>query len=96
METGIKSCVTMTFTLILLLVLVIVSPEELALSQAKEECRPQYEQCIDSCGKQYNSCHADAAGDIDGMARCDNQYTACNEKCFQDFCRQEKGERSNQ
>lgn len=71
-------------------------PKEIAFAQTRAECSPKYEECIGSCDKQNNSCYADAGTDTDQIARCDNQYTACNEKCFRDFCRQEKGERSNE
>ena len=93
-DNSIKSRVTMKFILILSLVFVIGAPEELVLSQTKAECSPQYEECIDSCGKQNNSCHAGAGSDIDGIARCDDQYTACNEKCFAKFCWMVKEEKS--
>jgi len=94
-EISIKSCKTLKFILILSLVFVIGGPEKLVLSQTGAECSPKYEECIGSCGKQNNSCYAGAGTDTDQIAKCDDQYTACNEKCFRDFCRQEKGENSN-
>jgi hypothetical protein len=92
-ENSIKLCQRAKFILILSVVFAIGVPEEIALSQTKAECSPKYEECIGSCGKQNNSCYADAGTDTDQIARCDDQYTACDEKCFRDFCRQENGEK---
>jgi hypothetical protein len=71
-------------------------PKEIALSQTRAECSPKYEECISSCDKQNNSCYEGAGTDTHKVARCDDQYTACNEKCFRDFCPHEKGEKSNE
>ena len=95
-ENGIKFWQRVKFIPILSVVFALGVPEEMVLSQARAECSPKYEECISSCGKQNNSCYAGAGTDTDQIARCDDQYTACNEECFRDFCREEKGERPNQ
>jgi hypothetical protein len=85
-ENSIKFCQRVKFILILSAVFAIGVPEEMVLSQTGAECSPKYEECIGSCGKQNNSCYAGAGTDTDQIARCDDQYTACNEKCFTKFC----------
>ena len=93
-ESSTKSNQGVKFILILSLVFAIGVPEKTAFSQTKAECRSGYEECIGSCGKQNNSCYEGAGTDTDQIASCDDQYTACNEKCFTEFCRQATEEKS--
>jgi len=82
------------FVLLLSAFLADVVPKDIALSQTRAECSPKYEECINSCGKQENSCYAGAGTDTDQIARCDDQYTACNETCFAKFCWEVKEEKN--
>jgi hypothetical protein len=93
-ENSTKFCQRVKFILILSVFFAMGVPKEIALTQTRAECSPKYQECISSCGKQNNSCYESAGTDTDQIARCDDQYTARNEKCFAQFCWEVKEEKS--